>query len=60
MDRELVSLQGRAGSALSVGLGERLRACSSPPLPSADGVVPVAVNRALARFIAEKLPKLLS
>ena len=37
MDRELLSLQGRAGSALSGGLGARLRACSSPPLPSADG-----------------------
>ena len=31
------NLQGRAGSALSGGLGARLRACSSPPLPSADG-----------------------
>ena len=37
MDQELLSLQGRAGSALSGGLGARLHACSSPPLPSADG-----------------------
>ena len=39
MDRELLSLQGRAGSAQEQ---------------------PVAVNRALARFIAEKSAKLLS
>ncbi len=37
MDRELLCLQDRAGSALSGGPGAGLRACSSPPLPSADG-----------------------